>query len=507
MRKISLLLAPLFLLTFLGGIVLAQETELPDPGLTPDSPFYFFDTLGEKIGMFFTFGTEKKAEKTMKYAEEKLAEAKAIAEKKKPKALEKAGQRYQEFLGLANAKIQEAKEKGRDVEELVTLITEKTLKHQEILVETFEKVPEETKTAIKKVIEASRKGAEKVAQAMASAKKEELLQKIWEIKGSIFPHQIGTYTLDSDPEEEFSCQRYEEQPDVESKLTGEICTDSRRAEYRDSSSNKVVFVIAIKFTKGRDLWKKHLKSLERPVLIGDQTIFRIEKHELGWWTDSFQFNRIFTQEGRITSLPNGTSYSYGTATGENPVTQYFLEKYPSYVKEKEVIPEEKAEKATLEGKIITVYLSKLMPNPEDLGKDWKKIVAPYGEELLSLRDLPIQELKITEDEIRKWGYEDGYTNRFKSNHNSIDFTIFRFSKISGAKNMFDVYQRAYQQYKYNLSSVEIGDKGIIITGKSQIIIFFREMNTLAIIHSHGKNPKEKIKSFAKIFEKQIKSFE
>ncbi len=26
---------------FFGGVVFAQEMELPDPGMTPDSPFYF----------------------------------------------------------------------------------------------------------------------------------------------------------------------------------------------------------------------------------------------------------------------------------------------------------------------------------------------------------------------------------------------------------------------------------------------------------------------------------
>ncbi|MBA7493660.1 hypothetical protein ES702_04221 [subsurface metagenome] len=97
MKRIILLTALLFLIFSFGAEVLAQGVELSDPGLTPDSPFYFLDTLGEKIGMFFTFGAEKKAEKAMQYAEEKLAEAMAMAEKNQTEALEKANKNYQEF--------------------------------------------------------------------------------------------------------------------------------------------------------------------------------------------------------------------------------------------------------------------------------------------------------------------------------------------------------------------------------------------------------------------------
>ena len=76
MRKLTLIIILLLFLFSSAAGIFAQEAELPPPGLTPDSPFYFLDTLGEKIGMFFTFGTEKKAEKALKYADEKIAEVK-----------------------------------------------------------------------------------------------------------------------------------------------------------------------------------------------------------------------------------------------------------------------------------------------------------------------------------------------------------------------------------------------------------------------------------------------
>ncbi|MBA7493662.1 Foldase protein PrsA [subsurface metagenome] len=195
MKKIILLTTLLFLIFSFGTEVLAQEVELSDPGLTPDSPFYFLDTLGERIGMFFTFGAEKKAEKAIKYAEEKLAEVMAMVEKNQTEALEKANKNYQGFLGLANIKIQEAKEKGKDIEELAVLITEKTLKHHGVLIKVFEKVPEQAKETIQKAIEVSRKGSEEAVKAVTGAKKEELQQKIKTIDWQIFTDSKAGYTI------------------------------------------------------------------------------------------------------------------------------------------------------------------------------------------------------------------------------------------------------------------------------------------------------------------------
>ena len=182
MGKIALSITLFTLLSFASGVLAQVVEELPNPGVTPDSPFYLFDNLGKKVSLFFTFDPVKKAEKATQYAEERVAEAKAMAEKNKPEDAEKANQGYQEFLDLANAKTQEAKERGRDVEELAIFITEKTLKHQEILVEVFEEVPEEAKNAIKKAIEISRTGSEEAVRAITGEREIEFLQKIENIK-------------------------------------------------------------------------------------------------------------------------------------------------------------------------------------------------------------------------------------------------------------------------------------------------------------------------------------
>ncbi|GAI10600.1 unnamed protein product, partial [marine sediment metagenome] len=49
MRKIILFTTLLFLIFSFGAGVLAQGIELPDSGLTPDSPFYFLKSWKENI--------------------------------------------------------------------------------------------------------------------------------------------------------------------------------------------------------------------------------------------------------------------------------------------------------------------------------------------------------------------------------------------------------------------------------------------------------------------------
>ena len=70
--RLILLSAVIIASLLFGGTAYAQDEELPDPGITPDSPFYFLDNLGKNIGLFFAFGPEAKARKALEYAEERL---------------------------------------------------------------------------------------------------------------------------------------------------------------------------------------------------------------------------------------------------------------------------------------------------------------------------------------------------------------------------------------------------------------------------------------------------
>lgn len=116
MKKIVLriTLAACILLTSLvwGGSVYAQDEELPDPGMTPDNPFYFLDGWGKSISLFFTFGDEVKAGKALRYAEERLSEAQVMAAENRTREMTRAANDFEGFMAMVNERLEAAAENG-----------------------------------------------------------------------------------------------------------------------------------------------------------------------------------------------------------------------------------------------------------------------------------------------------------------------------------------------------------------------------------------------------------
>lgn len=166
MRGISLLIASLFLFSF-GMGVLAQETELPDPGLTPDSPFYFLETISEEIVTFFSFSDLKKAARYAALAAERVAEAQAVVEKGKPEFVEKTLERYELQLDKALARAEKAQAKGKSIRKVTEAIAEGTGKHLTVIERILERVSEKAKEAATKAKEASMSGQKNALRALA----------------------------------------------------------------------------------------------------------------------------------------------------------------------------------------------------------------------------------------------------------------------------------------------------------------------------------------------------
>lgn len=78
----------------------AFSFELPNPGITPESPFYFMDKALERVGNFFTFGAENKARRKLSISEERLAELKELTEDGSEKMDEAFSNYEKEIEGL-----------------------------------------------------------------------------------------------------------------------------------------------------------------------------------------------------------------------------------------------------------------------------------------------------------------------------------------------------------------------------------------------------------------------
>lgn len=165
MKTISLLIISVFLFS-LGTGVLAQGPELPAPGLTPDSPFYFLEIIIEEIGTFFTFGDLKKAERYASLAAERLAEIQALVEKGRPEFVEKTLARYEMQLQNSIDRAEKAQAKGQNAEKVMTMVGEATSKHLEVLAEVGEKVPEDARPAIENAMKVLIKGHAKAVEIL-----------------------------------------------------------------------------------------------------------------------------------------------------------------------------------------------------------------------------------------------------------------------------------------------------------------------------------------------------
>lgn len=167
--RIALVSCLLVTSLFWGGAVFAQDEGLPDPGLTPDSPFYFLDKWGKNIGMFFTFGNEAKAKKALKYAEERLAEARAMADKNRVREMERAANDYEGFMAMVNERLENAVQQGLsdNISERVALAT---ARHLDVLDRVKDRVPEQAKPALTRARIASQNGQVNALRALAKEK-------------------------------------------------------------------------------------------------------------------------------------------------------------------------------------------------------------------------------------------------------------------------------------------------------------------------------------------------
>lgn len=181
MSKAKFFLIFFVVFLFLIGIANAQNDSLPNPGISPDSPFYFFERFGEWTRMnFFTFRKEAKIKLKIQYAEKRLAELEKISAKKNVSlfAINKAKERLNKFTQeavLSAKKLKKEKNKlPSDIEEKLNILTQR---QEDVLKKVLELVPESAKPAINKVMEESQKRFEEKIE-----KKEEQKTEIPKIK-------------------------------------------------------------------------------------------------------------------------------------------------------------------------------------------------------------------------------------------------------------------------------------------------------------------------------------
>ena len=130
--------------------------QLPEPGLTPSSPFYFIDSLTENFLLFIYLEPKKKAEVAFRLSKEKLAEAEfleqrkvlsLVIEKVNKKAAVKSRELYEKYLTIARENViklseDQTLETDLSFESLDKLLSQELSQAQSFLGRIYEILPQ-----------------------------------------------------------------------------------------------------------------------------------------------------------------------------------------------------------------------------------------------------------------------------------------------------------------------------------------------------------------------------
>ncbi|MEX2008230.1 MAG: DUF5667 domain-containing protein [Candidatus Spechtbacterales bacterium] len=282
------ILIPALAIFALVGTVSAQEQEaqqLPNPGIAPDSPFYFLDIFFENIALVLTFDAEAKAKRHLAVSNERLAEAQKMAEEEKDEALQNATERYTKALeqfeervaGLEtaarerlNERVSQAAERQREALERIQerlqgrqdraddeesddsneaveaaaktrvsleIVSAATLKHIEVLERVRGEVNENAREAIDRNIERSRENRERLLQRLEEGGSQA------EDDASDTDRDAQDRTSDEEERQREAREQAEEIAELERKAAEEAAARERQANDQEPEAQARTFTI------------------------------------------------------------------------------------------------------------------------------------------------------------------------------------------------------------------------------------------------------------------------
>ena len=162
-----------------GATTTASEEplELPDPGITPTSPFYFLDRFGDWLKLNLTFNPVKRARVKAEILEERLSEMNKLSEEGNEEEVQGLEQEIEEGVNELHQKAEELDKEDKPLAPVLEKIEKLSLKRQRVLERILDKVPENAKPAIEKAIERGIEFAKKRRQILMRQKAKGLIDE------------------------------------------------------------------------------------------------------------------------------------------------------------------------------------------------------------------------------------------------------------------------------------------------------------------------------------------
>lgn len=156
--------------------VSAEDLEISEPRILPDSPFYGLKKFWERAQETFTFGPVAKAELQLKRANQRIIEAKLLAEKTgNNEAFDKVLENYETRIENIKDRIDQLSETHADqVGRLMDKFTENQIRHRRI----FEKLEEIKPERAERVADVKEKALEKLGEVLSMVDNEKAQARI-----------------------------------------------------------------------------------------------------------------------------------------------------------------------------------------------------------------------------------------------------------------------------------------------------------------------------------------
>jgi len=124
--------------------------ELPFPGkVLPDSPFWVFKVIRDKVWYGLSFSHLKKAELALLFSDKRLGSAKILFEKKKPDIALSTLSKSERYMEIATSEEEIARKEGVDTSMFLGKIALASIKHRQVIEEEILPIsPEDAKPEV-----------------------------------------------------------------------------------------------------------------------------------------------------------------------------------------------------------------------------------------------------------------------------------------------------------------------------------------------------------------------